>query len=91
MRSRFAFVCLMATSLAMLGCGSLSVRYNDPSDPFSQCCRDGRMVHDGRLGCRTGAARAIPPVASESEDSDAAVPGAKFHSVPVQPVFERQP
>ncbi len=90
MRSRFAFVCLMAASLATLGCGSLSVRYNDPSDPFSQCCRDRRMVRDGRPGCRTGAGMAIPPAASDSEERDAAVPGAKFHSVPVQPVFERQ-
>lgn len=92
MRLRLAILSLIAILPAIVGCGQLSVRYNDPSDPFSQCYqgeRGCRNVRGKATGHRYSAAAASAE--APAEDPYQAIPGAKFHPVPVRPVFERQP
>lgn len=93
MRLRLAILSLIAILPAVTGCGQLSVRYNDPSDPFSQCCQEERgcrHVRGGRGGAGQPYSAAAASAEAPAEDPYQAVPGAKFHPVPVRPVFERQ-
>lgn len=91
-RLRLAILSLIAILPAITGCGQLSVRYNDPSDPFSQCCQQGgRGCRTSRGGAGHSYAAAAASAEPRAEDPYQGVPGAKFHPVPVRPVFERQP